>query len=122
MKALEIGEYLFLLFTYSGYFLFFLAFTGLWQDAEIYLDDITSYYKIVIGLVLVYIFNPYIKTNERVKPIHRRMAFNAGLFLLLSVNLLFIFNNLIETGKKTGKGILETINHKLQIINYNYKL
>lgn len=107
MKALEIGEYLFLLFTYSGYFLFFLAFTGLWQDATFYLDDVTSYYKIVIGIVLIYIFNPFIKTNEKVKPIHQRMAFNAGLFLLLSENLLFIFNNLIETGKKTGKGILD---------------
>ena len=53
MNALEIGEYLFLLFTYSGYFLFFLAFSGLWQDARFYLDDVTSYYKIVIGIVLI---------------------------------------------------------------------
>ena len=81
MKAIEVGEYLFLLFTYSGYFLFFLAFTGLWQDAKLYLDDVTTYYKIVVGLVLLYIFNPYIKTV--IKPIHERMAFNAGLFLIL---------------------------------------
>jgi len=109
MNALEIGEYLFLLFTYSGYFLFFVAFSGLWQDARFYLDDVTSYYKIVIGIVLIYIFNPYIKTNATVKPIHQRMAFNAGLFLLLSENLLFIFNNIIETGKKTGQGILDKL-------------
>ena len=37
------------------------------------------------------------------------MAFNAGLFLLLSENLLFIFNNIIETGKKTGQGILDKL-------------
>ena len=105
MKAIEVGEYLFLLFTYSGYFLFFLAFTGLWQDAKLYLDDVTTYYKIVVGLVLLYIFNPYIKTI--IKPIHERMAFNAGLFLILSENLLLIFNNFIETSRKTGEGILE---------------
>ena len=105
MKAIEVGEYLFLLFTYSGYLLFFLAFTGLWQDAKMYLDDVTSYYKIVIGIVLLYIFNPYTKTA--IKLIHERMAFNAGLFLILSENLMIIFNNFIETSRKTGKGILE---------------
>jgi|TARA_R110001592_G_scaffold314019_2_gene589567 hypothetical protein len=106
MKAVEAGEYLFLLFTYSGYFLFFLAFTGLWDDASLYLEDVTNYYKMVIGLVLLYIFNPYITT--KIKPIHERMAFNAGLYLLLSGNLLLIFNNFVETTKKTTKGILET--------------
>ena len=104
MKAVEAGEYLFLLFTYSGYFLFFLAFTGLWDDASLYLEDVTNYYKMVIGLVLLYIFNPYITT--KIKPIHERMAFNAGLYLLLSGNLLLIFNNFVETTKKTTKGIL----------------
>lgn len=106
MKAIEVGEYLFLLFTYSGYFLFFLAFTGLWEDASLYLEDVTNYYKMVIGLVLLYIFNPYITT--KIKPIHERMAFNAGLYLLLSGNLLLIFNNLVETTKKTTQGILES--------------
>ena len=38
---------LFLIFTYSGYLLFFLAFTGLWENASIYLEDVTNYYKIV---------------------------------------------------------------------------
>jgi hypothetical protein len=106
MKAIEVGEYLFLLFTYSGYFLFFLAFTGLWEDASLYLEDVTNYYKMVIGLVLLYIFNPYITT--KIKPIHERMAFNAGLYLLLSGNLLLIFNNFVETTKKTTQNILES--------------
>ena len=35
------------------------------------------------------------------------MAFNAGLFLILSENLMIIFNNFIETSRKTSKGILE---------------
>jgi len=106
MKAVEVGEYLFLLFTYSGYFLFFLAFTGLWENASLYLEDVTNYYKMVIGLVLLYIFNPYITT--KIKPIHERMAFNAGLYLLLSGNLLLIFNNFVETTKKTTQDILES--------------
>lgn len=106
MKAIELGEQLFVLFTYSGYFLFFLAFTGLWEDASMYLEDITTYYKMVIGLVLLYIFNPYITT--KIKPIHERMAFNAGLYLLLSGNLLLIFNNFVQTTKKTTQNILES--------------
>jgi len=106
MKAIEVGEYLFLLFTYSSYFLFFLAFTGLWQDASLYLEDVTNYYKIVIGLVLLYIFNPYITT--KIKPIHERMAFNAGVYLLLSGNLLLLFNNIVQTTKKTTHNMLET--------------
>ena len=63
--AYQLKEYLFLLFTYSGYFLFFLAFTGLWQDARLYLDDVTSYYKIVIGIVLKEI--PYV-FGEKLSP------------------------------------------------------
>ena len=81
MKAVEAGEYLFLLFTYSGYFLFFLAFTGLWDDASLYLEDVTNYYKMVIGLVLLYIFNPYITT--KIKPI-RAFSHTLPVFLHLS--------------------------------------
>ena len=105
MKAIEVGEYLFLIFTYSGYLLFFLAFTGLLENASIYLEDVTNYYKIVIGLVLLYIFNPYITT--KIKPIHERMAFNAGLYLLLSGNLLLLFKKFVEKTKNTGQIILE---------------
>ena len=104
MKLIEAGEYLFLFFTYSGYILFFLAFTGIWKSAPLYLEEVNNYYKIVVSLVLLYIFNPYLKTE--IKPVHERMAFNAGLYLLLSSNLLLLFNRVVKT-TQMGHEILQ---------------
>ena len=59
-------EILFIYLTYAWYILFSLASLKVWNFAQLYLDKITYYYNLFIAVVLMYNFNPFIKTDPPV--------------------------------------------------------
>ena len=65
--------------------LYVLAFIGLYQTK--YLVDLKFYFRLLVGLMLVYTFNPYIKKSKRIKEIDRRVAFSGGLAILAMMGL-----------------------------------
>lgn len=66
--------------------LYVLAFLGLYQSKK-NLDNLSFYFRLFIGLMLVYIFNPYIKTTKHIESIHRNMAFSGGVAILTTIGL-----------------------------------
>ena len=60
---MKLYERLFIYLTNTWYILFVLASLKLWDFAQLYLDKITYYYNLLIALVLMFYFNPFIKTK-----------------------------------------------------------
>ena len=56
---------------------------GLSSSAPKYLDIIQYYLKIYIGLFLIFRFNPF--RSVSFTPLDKKIAFDAGLFLLVSM-------------------------------------
>tara|TARA_B100001093_G_scaffold473809_1_gene498025 strand:+ start:316 stop:609 length:294 start_codon:yes stop_codon:yes gene_type:complete len=58
---------------------------NLWQKAPHYLEEADNIFKIFVGLVLIYVCNPWYE-----KPIyrhHKKLIFEAGIMLLLSSSI-----------------------------------
>lgn len=73
------------------YFLYFLIALGLSATAPKYLSFLDYYVKIYVSLFLIWRFNPF--RNVRFKPLDKKIAFNAGLFVLFattSINQILI--------------------------------
>ena len=96
---MKLYERLFIYLTNTWYILFALANLKLWNFAEIYLERITYYYNLLIALVLMFYFNPFIKT--KITPVHRKMVFSAAFFVFISIG----FEGLIEDLRKNALGI-----------------
>ena len=96
---MKLYERLFLYLTNTWYILFALASLKLWNFAEIYLDRITYYYNLLIALVLMFYFNPFVKT--KITPVHRKMVFSAAFFVFISIG----FGSLIEDLKENALAI-----------------
>ena len=77
---------------YILYLLYGLTIIGIWNSAPQYLKSVEYFYQIFIGLVLVYINNPF--TNHKYRPIDKKIAFSAGFFLLTSTTLSAFLNRL----------------------------
>tara|TARA_Y100001970_G_scaffold164036_1_gene200426 strand:+ start:2348 stop:2692 length:345 start_codon:yes stop_codon:yes gene_type:complete len=82
---MKLYEMLFMYLTYTWYILFALASMKLWTFAQLYLDKITYYYNLFVALVLMYHFNPFIKTE--ITKTHKKMVFSAASFVFISVGL-----------------------------------
>ena len=65
-------------------------FLGVWANAPQYLNDLQYYVKIYVGLFLIYRFNPF--RNIKFTNLDRRIAFSAGMLLVASYILQFLFN------------------------------
>ena len=83
-------EKLFIYLTNSWYILFILASLKLWNLAQLYLNKITYYYNLLVALVLIVYYNPFV--NTKITPIHRKMVFSSAFFLLVTIGL----ENLID--------------------------
>ena len=89
---MKIYERLFIYLTTLVYILFALAHLKLWNFAQLYLDKITYYYNLLIAIVLMYYFNPFIKT--KITEIHRKMIFTAAFFVFVTLGLDNLINDL----------------------------
>jgi hypothetical protein len=72
--------------------LYIFVFFGVWAEAPEYLSMVQSMLKIVIGVILVYLFNPFTKT--KFTNFHRQVVFSSGILLLLSSSLASFLKNL----------------------------
>lgn len=66
-------------------FLYVLSFLDYNDSAYYHLDLLNEVYKIFIGFVLFYFFNPWYK--KKIDNIHKSIAFSAGFLLLITSSL-----------------------------------
>jgi len=62
--------------------LYVVTIIGVWRDSPKYLQIVDDIFKIFIGLLLIYIFNPMSK--QPVTQFHKKIVFSAGIMILLS--------------------------------------
>lgn len=76
---------------YASYFLFFVLFTGIIAISPQYLYTLEDYIKYYVCFFLLIRFNPWFSTKIKNSPqeaeFDRRIAFSAGIFLLLTTTL-----------------------------------
>ena len=70
--------------TYTGlknitFLLYIIIVLGVWKGAPEYLHIVENIFSIVIGLALIYFFNPFVKEKTVCNNLHRKIAFSAGL-------------------------------------------
>lgn len=72
---------------YSIYVLYVIAFLGLWNESNTYLNIFNYFWQIILGLILIILYNPlfYIKSHIR-----QDAVFTAGFMLLTTSNLLLL--------------------------------
>ncbi len=75
---------IFLYANYISYILFALAFVGILKDAPQYLNTLNTILKYYVCAFLLVRFNPLIKIKSRDAEFDRKVAFSAGVFLLLT--------------------------------------
>ena len=107
---------LFAIFSYLWYIFYAISLTNIYPTGKFYLDNITYFYYLFIGSILLISFNPVykFKYNE----IYGQMAFSAALHLILSINLMEIFNRVKNLEKRLENDI--NLYEKLKII-FNLK-
>ena len=74
------------------WFLYIATVLGVWSINPEYLDIVTEFLHIFIGIALVYFFNPWI--GKKTTDFHKKIAFRAGIIILLSSSLKNILQNL----------------------------
>jgi hypothetical protein len=112
MNIYEIQHKLFDYVTFLTYFLYFVVALGLSASAPQYLDDLLFYTKLYISLFLIYRFNPFRLT--KFTPLDAKIAYNAGIFLLITVAINSILKTYIDLFKSQ---IQILINDKTQFIS-----
>lgn len=71
--------------TYALYILYIAVTFGLFASAPEYLTKLNTYLKLYISLFLIWRFNPW--THTKFSGYDKRIAYEAGVYLLLSVIL-----------------------------------
>jgi len=65
--------------------LYIVTILGLWDSAPHYLEKVDDIFKIFVGLILIYLCNPW---HERsISGHHKKIIFEAGIMLLLSSSI-----------------------------------
>ena len=65
--------------------LYIMSYLGVWGESYTHLDTLNEVYKIFIGLVLIYFFNPWSK--EKLNEFNKKIAFSAGLVLIFTSSI-----------------------------------
>ena len=99
----KLYENLFLYGLNFSYVLYFLAFLGISSLAPEYLSGLRIILKIYIALLLIYFYNPITYKEKKFTDFDRRLAFSAGIFLLLSTTLV---DGIEEYLKKKGMKVI----------------
>ena len=75
----------FLAANYIVYFLYVVAYLGIWREAPQYLEHLRTLLKLYVGIVLVLTFNPVMPVYS--SGMNRQIAFSAGIFVLTGLSL-----------------------------------
>jgi hypothetical protein len=94
-KAQELFFNLFIIITYI---LLILSAIGFSQMAPKYLETMDYYVKVYISLFLVWRFNPF-RTHYEFTDLDRKIAFNAGMFILTTSALNQYLTSFINNAK-----------------------
>ena len=83
--------------TYTGlkwvvFILYIAVVLGVWKNAPNYLNLVESAFSLLISLALIYLFNPYIEKKTACTDLHRKIAFSAGLAILIQTSLFQYLN------------------------------
>lgn len=84
-------ENLFLYLLYFSWILYVIVLLGVTTKAPDYLSTLQNFLKIYIALFLIIKFNIY-NTHEQMSKFDKRVAFSAGVFLLLTTTI----TNIVE--------------------------
>jgi len=87
---------LFLYGNYISYILFALAFGGIFNDAPQYLGTLNIILKYYVCAFLLIRFNPFVKITTRDTEFDRKIAFSAGIFLLLTTTFTTIAKEYVK--------------------------
>jgi len=85
-KLNYIQEKFFDIFIVFSYVIIFISFFGFSDSAPQYLVNIDYYFRIYICLFLIWRFNPF-RTVYKFTDLDRKIAFNAGMFILTTTAL-----------------------------------
>jgi len=67
------------------WFLYILVIFGIWDKAPQYLNTVDEAFKLIIALILLYFFNPFVRTE--CTEFHRQVVFTSAIMLLFSSSL-----------------------------------
>ena len=70
-----------------SYVLYFLAMLGISSLAPQYLSHLRIILKIYVAILLIYFYNPITYKEKKFTDFDRKLAFSAGIFLLLSTTI-----------------------------------
>jgi hypothetical protein len=70
--------------------LYIIGLLGIWSDSGKYLTILDNIFKIVLAGVLLYFFNPLVKTV--CTDFHRNVGFSSGFILLLQTSIMPFLN------------------------------
>lgn len=88
---------------YASYVLFALAFTGIVSSAPRYLNLLEAVLRYYVAIFLVVRFGPWVHTGRQMEEFDRRVAFSAGLFLLLTSTAVAVAKEYLgEAAKSIG--------------------
>lgn len=77
---------------YVFWTLYIIVLLGVWSAAPKYLNMVDDMLKIVVGITLIYFFNPWTKTV--CNNFHRKVVFTSAIALLLSSSVKSILQHL----------------------------
>ena len=72
--------------------LYIITFIGIWRDSPKYLFLLDGVFKIFFVFLLIYIFNPF--SPQTITQFHKKIAFYAGISILLSSSLRTYFQKI----------------------------
>ena len=91
MGEINISNFYYLL-NFGFVLLYIMSYLGIWDKSYKHLDTLNEVYKIFIGLALIYFFNPWSK--KKVNDFNKKIAFSAGLLLILTSSISGIFKSI----------------------------
>jgi len=65
--------------------LYIVTLLGFWEEMPTYLEKADDIFKFFVGLILIYLFNPWY--TKAIHPHHKKIVFEAGIMLLLSSSI-----------------------------------
>jgi len=67
------------------YILYIVTLLGIWKEMPDYLEREDDIFKIFVGIILIYLFNPWF--TKQINAHHKKIVFEAGIMLLLSSSI-----------------------------------
>ena len=99
---------LFLYGNYLSYILFITAFSGVLYISPSHLDTLATVLKYYVCIFLLIRFNPLIKITSRDTEFDRKVAFSAGVFLLLTTTATTIAKEYVSGKSPNSHALLSS--------------